>query len=49
MIEPLISLAALTEEGRCMHHCVETYFDQVRDGTSLIFRVLANNELFHIQ
>ena len=38
-IVPLTTSADLYREGHAMHHCVATYVDQVRQGTSYIFSV----------
>ena len=38
-IVPLISSVDLYREGHAMHHCVATYVDQVRQGSSYIFSV----------
>ena len=38
-IVPLTTSADLYREGYAMHHCVATYADQVRQGTSYIFSV----------
>ena len=38
-IVPLTTSADLYREGHAMHHCVATYVEQVRQGTSYIFSV----------
>jgi hypothetical protein len=38
-IVPLATGADLYREGHAMHHCVATYVDEVRQGTSYIFSV----------
>jgi hypothetical protein len=41
VIRPILTLAALTEEGRMMRHCVRSYADRVFCGKSYFYQVLS--------
>ena len=43
-VVPLATSADLYREGHAMHHCVATYADQVRQGTSYIFSVRSDGK-----
>ena len=43
-IVPLTTSADLYREGHAMHHCVATYVDQVRQGTSYVFSVRSDGK-----